>query len=251
VQQGIVPTSWWTFDEAGHNDEAKKELEIIFAKKYPFDTPKPSRLLIRLFQISCDKDDIILDSFAGSGTTAHAVLDLNKKDGGNRKFILVECEDYADEITAERVRRVSRGVPGARDEKLREGLGGTFSYYELGDPIDTDAMLDGSDLPSFEDLAKYTFHTATGEKLDIKQLEPENYYVGSSKTFEVFMIYEPDKKRLKELALNSTLAEQIHVRFPNKRKLVYAPCCYLEDWRLGDLNISFAQLPFEIYRIAA
>lgn len=179
------------------------------------------------------------------------MLDLNKEDGGNRKFILVDCEDYADTITAERVRRVSRGVPSACDEKLRQGLGGTFSFYELGEPIDTDAMLDGTDLPSFADLARYAFHTATGEKLDINQLDPQSYYVGSSRTFEVFLIYEPDKERLKQLALNLSLAEQIHQRFPGRRKLVYAPCCYLEDWRLGDFNISFAQLPFEIYRLAA
>jgi adenine-specific DNA-methyltransferase len=207
------PINFWSFEYASHTDEANREIKEIFGEKI-FETPKPVSLVKRIMEHCCDIDSIILDSFAGSGTTAHAVLDLNKEDGGNRKFILVECEDYADEITAERVRRVSRGVPEARDEKLHEGLGGTFSYYELGDPIDTDAMLDGSDLPSFENLAKYAFHTATGEKLDIKQLEPKNYYVGSSKTFEVFMIYEPDKNRLKELALNSTLAEQIHARCP-------------------------------------
>ena len=90
-----------------------------------------------------------------------------------------------------------------------------------------------------------------GVWLDLSGLEAQSYYVGSSKTFEVFLIYEPDKERLKELALNAALADQFHARFPNKRKLVYAPCCYLEDWRLGDLGISFAQLPFEIYRLAA
>ena len=82
----------------------------------------------------CNENDIILDSFAGSGTTAHAVLDLNREDGGNRKFILIECEDYADTITAERVRRVINGVPDARDDALREGLGGSFTYCTLGKP---------------------------------------------------------------------------------------------------------------------
>ena len=70
-----------------------------------------------------------LDSFAGSGTTAHAVLAQNREDGGNRRFILVECEGYADSITAERVRRVIKGVPGAKDDALKAGLGGTFSYF--------------------------------------------------------------------------------------------------------------------------
>ena len=76
------------------------------------------------------------------------VLALNKEDGGNRKFILVECEDYADTITAERVRRVINGVPGARDESLREGLGGSFAYCTLGEPMEIEGMLTGEALPS-------------------------------------------------------------------------------------------------------
>ena len=84
---------------------------------------------------------IVLDSFAGSGTTAHAVLALNKEDGGNRKFILIECEEYANTITAERVRRVINGVPNASDASLREGLGGSFTYSTLDEPIDTEGLL--------------------------------------------------------------------------------------------------------------
>jgi adenine-specific DNA-methyltransferase len=92
VQQGIVPTTWWSFEDAGHNDEASKELKFIFGEKSPFDTPKPTRLIKRILELSTqpDTNDIILDFFGGSGTTAHAVLELNKNDGGNRKFILVQ-----------------------------------------------------------------------------------------------------------------------------------------------------------------
>ncbi len=105
----------------GSLESAKNELEEIGFERELFDTPKPSILIKHLLSIASDKSSIILDSFAGSGTTTHAVLDLNKEDGGNRKFVLVECEDYADTITAERVRRVIKGVPNAKDEKLREG----------------------------------------------------------------------------------------------------------------------------------
>jgi adenine-specific DNA-methyltransferase len=76
-----------------------------------FGTPKPSKFITKILQIATDKDSIVMDSFAGSGTTAHAVLALNRADGGNRRFVLVEGEDYADTITAERVRRVIKGVP--------------------------------------------------------------------------------------------------------------------------------------------
>ena len=91
-------------------------------------------MIFRILQIATDKDSIVIDSFAGSGTTAHAVLSLNKQDGGNRKFILVECEDYAETITAERVRRVISGAPDAKDTALLQGLGGSFTYCTLGDP---------------------------------------------------------------------------------------------------------------------
>ena len=109
----------------GTTEQQRGELETIGT---PFDYPKPRRLISHLRRIGTDdKNATILDSFAGSGTTAHAVLDLNKEDGGNRKFVLVECEGYADGVTAERVRRVIRGVPSAQDRLLMEGLGGRFT----------------------------------------------------------------------------------------------------------------------------
>lgn len=102
-----------------------------------FPYPKSVSLISDLLRIGAPgRDDIVLDSFAGSGTTAQAVLTLNREDGGDRRFILVECEGYADTITAERVRRVIRGVPRARDTLLREGLGGSFSYCTLGGQVE-------------------------------------------------------------------------------------------------------------------
>jgi len=181
---GIVPNTWWTHEDAGHTDEAKKELLAIFSE-IDIDavtTPKPTRLLRRIFQIATDKDSIILDSFAGSGTTAHAVLALNKEDGGNRRFILCQMpyetkeqeqkkENICERITAERVRRVVKGVPGAKDEALRAGLGGTFSYFRLGNELRKQAILDGKDLPSYEALAGYVFFTATGEEFQPKKMK--------------------------------------------------------------------------------
>ena len=107
-----------------------------------FNNPKGTQLIRRIFQVAnLSSDDIVLDYFAGSGTTAHAVLAMNKEDGGNRRFILVECEDYADTITAERVCRVIDGLPDAKDVSLREGLGGSFTFCTLGEPIGMEAML--------------------------------------------------------------------------------------------------------------
>ena len=107
MKQGLVPLSIWKHSEIGHNQEARHELKEIFDKEsFPFETPKRVRLLKRIIQIATGKTDIILDSFAGSGTTGQAVLELNKEDNGDRKFILIEQEEYANAVTAERVRRV-------------------------------------------------------------------------------------------------------------------------------------------------
>lgn len=99
VQDGRVPTTWWKFEDVGHNDAANKELTALFETKTPFDTPKPSSLIIQMLNISTENNDIILDFFAGSGTTAHAVLDLNEQDGGNRSVICVQMPEVLDETS--------------------------------------------------------------------------------------------------------------------------------------------------------
>lgn len=116
--EGRVVTNLWPYSEVGHTDEAKKELKDIFGGKVPFDTPKPVRLIERILHIATRPDSIILDSFAGSGTTAHAVLRQNRKDGGNRRFILIEMMDYAEDTTAERVRRVITGYSTKQKQEV-------------------------------------------------------------------------------------------------------------------------------------
>jgi len=107
--EGRLISNLWKQAEVGHTDEAKKELKEIFGGKSPFDTPKPTRLLERILNIATDDDSIILDSFAGSGTTAHAVLLANQKKHSKKKFILVELMDYADTTTAYRVKKAMTG----------------------------------------------------------------------------------------------------------------------------------------------
>src|SRR3989338_4737010 len=162
VQAGIVPTTWWPFEDAGHNDEANKELRTVFdqRQKVGFETPKPSRLIKRVLQIATNKGDIILDSFAGSGTTAQAVMELNKEDGGNRKFILVELEKkIAREITQERVRRVAKKLGG-----------GNFEYAELGEPL---FSADGNinEKVSLEEMASYVYFTETLSHIDRRKIK--------------------------------------------------------------------------------
>ncbi|MCU0351869.1 MAG: site-specific DNA-methyltransferase [Flavobacterium sp.] len=164
VKDGVTSKSIWLYSEVGSNDDAKRTVKEIFAEaEDPFGTPKPVELVKRIISFATNESDIILDSFAGSGTTAQAILELNKEDGGNRKFILVEMEDYANSITAERVRRVIKGIKTAKSDLLKKGTGGSFSYFELGDTIEMESLLKGNNLPSFTEFARYLFYTATGE----------------------------------------------------------------------------------------
>jgi adenine-specific DNA-methyltransferase len=227
-----------------------QQLKQIF-KKVVFENPKSIDLIKRLINFSgATRNDIILDSFAGTGTTAHAVLALNKENVCSRKFILVECEDYADSITAERVRRVIHGVPAVKDENLKKGLGGTFSYFELGKPIEIEGILDGKNLPSYNELARYVFYTATGEEFDEKAIDRKRNYIGSSHNYDVYLFYAPDLGSLKNIALTLDKAENLGPIKKDKRRLVFAPTKYLDQDYLDKFKIDFAQLPFEIYKLA-
>ena len=134
VQDGVVPTTWWDRDFAGDNQKARKEFRAIFEDvESDFSTPKPISLITKILEIASDNDSIVLDSFAGSGTTAHAVLNINEQDGGNRQFVLVEMdENIAKSVTAERNKRVIEGYENAKGEMVA-GLGGGFQFCRLSD----------------------------------------------------------------------------------------------------------------------
>ena len=252
---GQIETTWFDATKVGTTTEGTQEIEAIFQQRYVIQHPKPSRLVKHLLQLSTQANDIILDSFAGSGTTAQAVLALNKEDGGNRKFILVECEDYADGITAERVRRVINGVPNARDQSLQEGLGGSFSYCTLGDPIDVEGMLTGEALPSFAALAAYLVHIASGVSVGSGDLAPQDndglFYSNDRVNYHFF--YQPDLDYLRsnDAILNEerTLRISVAARCTNRRAVVFGADKYIGQRELTTLGITFCQLPYEIHRV--
>jgi adenine-specific DNA-methyltransferase len=250
VKQGIVPQTLWSYSDVGHTQDAKRELLSILDFKSSEDvfiTPKPSTLIKRILQIATDPDSLVLDSFAGSGTTGHAVLALNAEDGGNRRFIMVEQEDYAETLTAERIRRVINGVPSARDEALQQGYGGSFSFFRLGEALNEEALLTGERLPSYREMARYVFFTATGEQLDESQVDEERYYLGTSKQYEVYMIYRPSIDFLKITPLTLSWAESLG-QPGDKTRLVVASHKYLDEDRLREHKLEYCQLPFALYR---
>jgi adenine-specific DNA-methyltransferase len=255
VKDGIVPQTLWFYKDAGHTQDAKKELLSIldFANSDEvFITPKPTKLIRRILQIATDHDagDIVLDSFAGSGTTGHAVLAQNAEDGGNRRFILVEQEPYAEMLTAERIRRVIAGVPGAKDEALQRGYGGNFTMLRLGPGLDHEQILRGESLPSYGELARYVFFTLTGEQIDDTQIDEARWYLGQSSRYEVYLIYQPEIAFLMRTALTYEWARTLG-QPGAKARLVVASHKLVESELLREWRIEFCQLPFEIYRFRA
>ncbi len=228
-----------------------KRLRKLLSKAFPF--PKDEEVLKLIFEAVTKPNDIILDSFAGSGTTAHATLVLNKEDGGNRKFILIECEDYADETTAERVRRVIKGVENINDQDLRKGLGGSFTYCTLGETINEIEILTGETLPDYETVANYIAYVATG-KQDFTSINKRNdYCFGETENTLLYLVYEASLEFMqsRDSALDDELAQKIATacKESGKKAYVYASHKFLSQKELTNMQITFCQLPYNIYRI--
>lgn len=240
------PKSIWD-DNSFLNETGTIELRELGLENQ-FDFPKPKSLVKQCIALATSEGDIVLDSFAGSGTTAQAVLELNEESGVERNFILVEMENYANELTAERTRRVIKGVKTAKTELLKNGTGGSFSYFELGDTIEMESLLRGKNLPSYTEFSRYLFYTATGEEFNEKSINEKTGFIGESKNYEVYLFYKADLDWLKRNALTLELCKGLP-KFKNKQRLVFAPAKYVDDHTLLDYRIDFCQLPYEIYRI--
>ena len=237
---GKLPTNFWPFSETGHTDEAKKEMLAIFNGKATFDTPKPRRLLEYVLTIAGNQDTLILDSFAGSGTTAHAVLNMNKADGGNRKFILVEMMDYADSITAERVKRVIDGY--GEDKKAVEGTGGNFSYYELGPVL---LLPDGNlnEEVGPQKIQEYVYYMETKEPMTAEQPTDEPYFMGLCRNTAYYFYYERERVTTLNYAFLATIQTKA------EGYTIYADLCAIPQETLRKHNITFKKIPRDIARL--
>jgi adenine-specific DNA-methyltransferase len=241
LNDGVVPSSWWTREFAGDNQSGRRILRTIFQDvESDFSTPKPIDLLKRIFQISTSKNSLILDSFAGSGTTAHAVLNLNKSDGGNRKFILIEMEDYADSITAERVKRVIQGY--GEGNKAVPGTGGDFSYYELGAKLfDEEGIL--NEAVSLKEIQSYIWYSETRTKWNPTSQVTDSYHLGTLEDSAYYFIFE--KEELTTLDFE-TITQWITQ--PAAQYIVYADNCLLPEVMMQQHKIIFKKIPRDITR---
>lgn len=220
-------------------EEAGKVLADIFGGKSVFDYPKDVSLIEYLINFICDSNAIILDSFAGSGTTGHAVLNLNKKDGGIRKFILVEMEDYAERITSERVRRVMNGY--GEGTKAVEGTGGEFDYYELGAPLFKNGLLNEN--VDEERIREYIYYSETKKPLVRMRKEEAKYLLDTHNDTGYYFYY-------KKAELTTLSYETLNIVIERADAyVIYADICTIPEEVLTARNITFKKIPRDIKRV--
>lgn len=237
-REGRGVWTWWTNSEVGYTQIATQELAAILGKAV-FDYPKPIRLISRIIQMASSDGDIILDSFAGSGTTAHAVLNMNKADGGHRKFILVEMMDYAESITAERVKRVIDGYGEGKNAVA--GTGGDFTFYDLGPVL----LLPNGNLNEdvgAEKIREYVYFMETKSAIEPSK-EDEPYYMGVHLDSAYYFFYERDSL--------TTLSRDFlgSIKTKADRYTIYADQCTLSQVELERWHITFKKIPRDISKL--
>jgi adenine-specific DNA-methyltransferase len=211
-----------------------------------FEFPKDEEVLQKFIEMSTEKDSIIMDSFAGSGTTAHAVLKQNAEDGGHRRFILVEMDEgIASDVTAERVRRVAQGYTNAKDQAV-EGLGGSFHFCRLGQQLfDARGHIDPN--VRFGDLARFVWFQETGQPLSAPGRKGWSPLLGVHRGRAVYLLYNGI---LKDRAIDggNVLTSPLLAELPAHEgpRVVYGARCVIGADRLRRLDIAFKQLPYDL-----
>lgn len=214
-------------------------MDILLSGSFAgFDTEKNVLLIQRIIDWIVRPGEIVLDSFAGSGTTAHAVLNMNKADGGNRKFICIEMMDYADTITAERVKRVINGY--GEGKKAVDGTGGSFSYYELGEPLLVDDKLNNA--VSTEKIREYIYYMETKQALP-EAAADEPMLLGVHHGAAYYFNYEKDAST----TLNAAFLKSIKTQA--EAYVIYADTCVISENKLQQFNITFKKIPRDIARL--
>ena len=250
VKDGVVPRTLWPWQEAGSTRHSKQEISQILnlgTSSDLFVTPKPTALIQRILQISTDKDSLVLDSFAGSGTTAHAVLKQNAEDGGQRRSILVELdENIAVDVTAERVQRVATGYTNAKGVNV-DGLGDGFQFCRLSaDPLFT---ADGQirDDISFAQLAEFVWFCETGSGLlQEKGRKAQGPMLGTHEGQAIYLLFNGILKD-KSIAGGNVLTGPVFDLLPKFTgpKVIYAAANRMGG-RAAREGVTFKQTPYAL-----
>lgn len=244
VERSSKPKSFWLGGEFS-TDSGKRAVKTA-VKNFKFDYPKAVELISRCIQMSTAKDAIILDSFAGSGTTAHAVLNLNAQDEGTRQFILCEMMDYAETITAERVRRVISGY--GEGKKAVAGTGGAFDFYTVDVPLfkDDKTLNEEVGVDAIKSYVAYTESIPTNRQFDCDNAI-SRYALGATETALWVFYYERDRITTLDLDFLAGLKiKELKVR--PEQFVIYADKCALDKDFLYKHSITFKRIPRDITR---
>lgn len=249
VKSGVVPATWWTYQFAGANSGAKVQLRQIVGDEEMFVTPKPVELVRRILELATRENSIVMDTFAGSGVTGHAVLEANKADGGRRKFILVEMKkDICRKVTAHRLTRVIKGYQYRTNKgnlKDISGLGGSFLYCTLSKPL-FDAKGRISDDVDYQDLARHVYFCTTGEPLP-SQATSKSPLIGIHNDCAIYLLFNGilgDKSEDGGNILTRKTLSSLPLH--HGPRIVYANGCTLSHDYLQQVNIVFHQIPYEV-----
>lgn len=237
VQQGVVPNSWWPFDDAGHNDESKKELKVLFSSRELFGTPKPERLIGKILQIATQENDLVLDSFLGSGTTAAVAHKMG------RRYIGIEIGEHAITHCQPRLKKVIDGEQGGISKTVNWQGGGGFRFYNLGAPVfDEDGQINPS--IRFKHLAAHIWFSETYTPFTQKKESP---LLGVHKGVAYYLLYNGilgDKRPHGGNVLTSKILENLP-EFDGP-KVIYGETSRLSPLRLKQNNITFKQTPYDV-----
>jgi adenine-specific DNA-methyltransferase len=234
---GIVPWSWWPHEETGHNDEAKREVQVLFGADNAFDTPKPERLIHRILTIATNPGDLVLDSFLGSGTTAAVAHKMG------RRYIGIEMGDHAMSHCVPRLHKVIEGEQGGISEAVEWKGGGGFRFYKLGVPVFDEHGHISTGI-HFALLAAHLWFVSTGIPYKGSATSP---FLGEHEGVGYYLLFNGILGDLSADGGN-VLTGRILANLPNHdgQKVIFGESCRFSAERLLAERIIFRQIPYEI-----
>jgi adenine-specific DNA-methyltransferase len=240
--EGVAPWTWWPSEEVGHTDESKKEIHALFGKVDAFGSPKPERLIQRILHIASNSNDLVLDSFLGSGTTAAVAHKMG------RRYIGIEMGDHAQTHCIPRLQKVIDGEQGGISKSVNWTGGGGFSFVTLGEAVfDSDGHITQG--VKFADLAAYIWwletKTATG------LVQSSTPFIGEHNGTAYYLLYNGilgDRRPNGGNVLTKAVLAQLLAAHPHTgAKVVFGESNRLGEGRMVEHNMSFKQIPYELH----
>ena len=236
----IVPNTWWNHDDSGHTDEAKKEIQLLFGKNNSFATPKPERLIEKILNIATNSEDLVLDSFLGSGTTAAVAHKMN------RNYIGIEIGEHAQTHCQPRLKKVVDGEQGGISKSVNWQGGGGFRFCKLGQTIFNEYGYLNPEV-KFSTLASHIWFLETRKPIPKKI---RSAYLGKYHGTAYYLLYNGilgDRKPDSGNVLTSAILNQLpNINNHEGKIVIYGESSRLGETRLKKSNITFKQIPYDV-----